>query len=169
MQTGVDPYKILGLAHGAGDAEIHAAYRAAVRRTHPDAGGSAQAFEAVQSAYEQLRDPAARRAREPRTSAGAAGAGGHASAGPDHGAAAAAAAADRRAASAAMEDLLEQSRRLEEQARRLAGMTARRNPDDADADPKDSVGAVLRDAGAQLREVAGEGARELRRIVRRMR
>jgi len=39
-------------------AAIHAAYRAAVRRTHPDAGGSATDFEDVQEAYELLRDPA---------------------------------------------------------------------------------------------------------------
>jgi hypothetical protein len=34
-------------------------------------------------------------------------------------------------------------------------------------EPGDSVGAVLRDAGAQLRDVADEGARELRRFIRK--
>ena len=61
MHAGVDPYAVLGAARGADDAAIHAAYRDAVRRTHPDAGGSAAAFEAVQEAYEVLRDPARRR------------------------------------------------------------------------------------------------------------
>ncbi len=32
---------------------VVAAYRAAVKRTHPDAGGSAEAFQRVQRAYEQ--------------------------------------------------------------------------------------------------------------------
>ena len=87
------------------DAHIHAAYREAVRRTHPDAGGSATAFEAVQEAYETLRDPAGRRAwstpaPEPRARP----------------------ATTTRAATASMEDLLAESERLEDEARRLAGM-----------------------------------------------
>ena len=54
MRAGKDPYVVLGVPRGAGDAQIHAAYRSAVRRTHPDAGGSSGAFEDVQEAYEEL-------------------------------------------------------------------------------------------------------------------
>ena len=113
MQAGADPYAVLGVARGADEAQIHAAYRDAVRRTHPDAGGSAAAFEAVQEAYETLRDPARRRTwdatatpppRPPRARPAGAATG---------------------SASSRMEDLLAESRRLEDEARRLAGMAPR--------------------------------------------
>lgn len=157
MHAGADPYAVLGVPRGADDAQIHAAYRDAVRRTHPDAGGSAAAFEAVQEAYEALRDPARRRAwgatpqpAPPRPSARPAS-------------------ADMRSASARMEDLLAESRRLEDEARRLAGMAPREGGSASGADGSaDSVAAILRDAGEQLREVAGEGARELGRRLRRV-
>jgi len=167
MHTGADPYAVLGVPRGASDADIHAAYRAAVRRTHPDAGGSAQAFEAVQDAYEALRDPARRPGRQ--AGAGARPASGRrpASGGADR--PPAPPPADRRAASAAMEDLLAEAARLEEEARRLAGTAAPRAGARSDTEPQDSIGAVLRDAGTQLRDVAGEGIRELRRIARRLR
>jgi curved DNA-binding protein CbpA len=123
-----------------------------VRRTHPDAGGSAVAFEDVQEAYETLRDPAKRRLWDagptrPRPRATA----------PDAG-----------SARSRMEDLLAESERLEDEARRLAGLPPRdrATADAADASG-DSVAAILRDAGAQLRAVVDEGARELRRRVRR--
>ncbi len=153
MRGGVDPYVVLGVARRADEAEIHAAYRDAVRRTHPDAGGSAAAFEAVQEAYEVLRDPARRRVWDAE------------SARPR----AAPTAANSGSSSGRMEDLLAESRRLEDEARRLAGMPPRHGGTDAPADESgDSVAAILRDAGQQLREVAGEGARELRRRVRRL-
>jgi len=153
MSSGADPYEVLGVKRGASEPEIHAAYRDAVRRTHPDAGGSSAAFEAVQDAYDTLRDPA-RRARlgsepvtpvRPRASA------------PD---------ADR--ARRNMEDLLAESRRLEDEARRLAGLPPRYSrPEPGDPEPEDSFGAVLRDAGTQLRDAADQGSRELRKLVRR--
>jgi curved DNA-binding protein CbpA len=136
------------VSRGADDAQIHAAYRAAVRRTHPDAGGSSAAFEEVQAAYEQLRDPAKRAASQPRVP-------------PRARTRPAPAQAPGRSA---MEDLLAESKRLEDEARKLAGMSSR---DDGDAEPTDSVGDVLRDAGAQLRDAADEGVRELRRFIRR--
>ncbi len=153
MHAAVDPYAVLGLARDADQAAIHAAYRAAVRRTHPDAGGSANAFEDVQEAYELLRDPARRRAWEaarprsqPRPSVPT----------------------PPSASRAAMEDLLAESRRLEDEARRLAGLRPRYgDPASPEPESQDSVAAILRDAGEQLREVAGEGARELRRRIRR--
>ena len=50
-----DPYKVLGIAHSATDAEIRAAYRRQVQLHHPDHnGGSAEStrrFEQVQEAY----------------------------------------------------------------------------------------------------------------------
>jgi curved DNA-binding protein CbpA len=141
-----DPYAVLGVPRGASEAEIHAAYRAAVRRTHPDAGGSSAAFEAVQDAYEVLRDPARRTAAD----AGSA----RARARPRPSA----------AHSQSMEDLLAEAQRLEDEARRLAGMAARHSDGE---ESTDSVGAILRDAGTQLREAADEGVRELRRFIRR--
>lgn len=63
-----------------------------------------------------------------------------------------------------MEELLAESRRLEDEARRLAGMASRYS---GEQEPTDSVGAILRDAGTQLRDVADEGVRELRKFIRR--
>ena len=152
-----DPYAVLGVKRGASEAQIHAAYRAAVRHAHPDGGGSSAAFEAVQEAYETLRDPAARarfdsdpvrpRPRpRPRPSAPPVDA-----------------AESRRR----MEDLLAESRRLEDEARRLAGLPPHYEEPAPGEEAQDSIGAVLRDAGTQLIDAAGEGARELRRILRR--
>ncbi len=147
MPAAGDPYAVLGVPRDAGDAEIHAAYRRAVRRTHPDAGGSSDAFESVQAAYEVLRDPARRAAWRAPPAATA-----RPRPAPAH------------SASASMEDLLAHSRRLEDEARRLAGMAARgAHPDES----TDSVAQVLRDAGEQLRDAADEGARGLRRFIRR--
>ncbi|MFM2416658.1 MAG: hypothetical protein RL385_1381 [Pseudomonadota bacterium] len=44
----------LGVEPGAGLQEIRAAYRKRALETHPDQGGDAEAFRAVQSAYERL-------------------------------------------------------------------------------------------------------------------
>jgi curved DNA-binding protein CbpA len=152
-----DPYGVLGVKRGASEEQIHAAYRDAVRRTHPDAGGSAAAFEAVQEAYETLRDPTARarfeRAREPAR--------------PQPPRRAAAPPVDAAATRRRMEDLLAESRRLEDEARRLAGMPPRYEEPAPGEQAEDSIGAVLRDAGTQLIDAAGEGARELRRVLRR--
>ena len=152
-----DPYAVLGVKRGATEAQIHTAYRDAVRRTHPDAGGSATAFEAVQEAYETLRDPAARarfeRQREPSP--------------PPPPRAASAPPVDAAETRRRMEDLLEESQRLEDEARRLAGLPPRYEDPAPGEEAEDSIGAVLRDAGTQLIDAAGEGARELRRILRR--
>ncbi|HEY5198890.1 MAG TPA: DnaJ domain-containing protein [Solirubrobacteraceae bacterium] len=167
MAGGVDPYAVLGVRPGAGQAEIHAAYRAAVRRTHPDAGGSAAAFEAVQEAYETLRDT-----RQPSTGGAGAPGAGQSRERPDPARRTTRPAAGdppTGAASSRMEALLAESRRLEDEARRLAGLPPRerdrRSPDDG---PGDSAGAILRDARDQLREAADIGARELRRRIRRL-
>jgi len=153
-----DPHLVLGVPRDADQAAIHAAYRRAVRRTHPDAGGSADAFDAVQVAYEKLRDSTVRgapaapprrgseppppRAPSPRKSPVAGG---------------------------TVEDLLADSHRLEDEARRLAGLPPRhrRAPSPA-GDHEDSLAAILRDTGQQLRGTVTDGARELRRRARRL-
>lgn len=153
MERATDPYAVLGVARDADQATIHTAYRVAVRRTHPDAGGSAAAFEAVQEAYDLLADPARRRAWDA-----------HAVRPPPS------ASSRPKPAGSPIEDLLAESRRLEDEARKLAGLPPRsRGPDSPTAEPPDSVAAIVRDAGQQLRDLAGTGARELRRRLRGMR
>jgi curved DNA-binding protein CbpA len=49
-------YEILGILVDAKEAEIRAAYVAKVKETHPDAGGSSEAFNEVVLAYEILSD-----------------------------------------------------------------------------------------------------------------
>lgn len=67
-----DPYEILGLAPGAGDAEIKAAYRKLAKQYHPDAqtggepggepgnAGAQARFQEVTAAYNLLKDAGAR-------------------------------------------------------------------------------------------------------------
>lgn len=52
-----DPYVVLGVARDADARELSRAFRQALRRTHPDMGGSAEAFAAVQAAWRLLGDP----------------------------------------------------------------------------------------------------------------
>ncbi|CAO5156431.1 J domain-containing protein [Frankia sp. AiPs1] len=53
-------YEVLGIAPDASAEQIRHAYRAAARRTHPDAGGRPAAFARVRVAYDVLGDPARR-------------------------------------------------------------------------------------------------------------
>ena len=154
MPAPSDPYAVLGVRRGASEAEIHAAYRAAVRRTHPDAGGDASAFESVQEAYDVLRGQAPRPGAAAQT--------------PLRARPHAAGAPDAHTARANMEDLLAEAQRLEDEARRLAGLPRRYEQQQAGEEQQDSFGAVLRDAGEQLRDAAEEGAKEVRRFLRRM-
>ena len=55
--TDVDYYGVLGVATTASLREIRKAYKAHVRRVHPDKRGEAATFNAVQMAYEILSDP----------------------------------------------------------------------------------------------------------------
>ncbi|MFA9517465.1 ferredoxin Fer [Halopenitus sp. H-Gu1] len=48
------PYEVLGVDPDADDGEIERAYRRRVLETHPDHGGSAEAFQAVKTAYEAI-------------------------------------------------------------------------------------------------------------------
>ncbi len=61
-----DPYRVLGVAPTATDAEIAGAYRKLVRHLHPDAdaGADPHALEQVLAAYKLLRDPEHRAAHD---------------------------------------------------------------------------------------------------------
>lgn len=48
----MDPFALLGVPPQASPAEIKAAYRAAARTRHPDAGGDEQSFQELSSALE---------------------------------------------------------------------------------------------------------------------
>lgn len=58
----VDHYARLGLARHATSREVAAAFRRLARLHHPDVGGSADEFAALEEAYRVLRDPASRAA-----------------------------------------------------------------------------------------------------------
>ncbi len=68
---GAEPslYDVLGVAPGATAEQLRHAYRAAARRTHPDAGGSAPAFAQVNVAYRVLADVGLRRQYDQRLAA----------------------------------------------------------------------------------------------------
>ena len=53
-------YEVLGVAATANHDELRRAYRRRLRQTHPDTGGVAREFTAVQLAWEQVGTPAAR-------------------------------------------------------------------------------------------------------------
>ena len=74
----VDPYAVLGVSQTATAAEIKAAYRALVKRHHPDAGGDDQRILALNAAWEVLGDGERRRRydAEHHPRAGAMGGGG---------------------------------------------------------------------------------------------
>jgi curved DNA-binding protein CbpA len=61
MRPAHDLYGELGIRADATAAEIDRAYRRRARAVHPDAGGSAEAFQALSRAYEILSDPERRR------------------------------------------------------------------------------------------------------------
>jgi Ca-activated chloride channel family protein len=65
--TEKDPYDVLGISMGATQEEIKGAYRALVRRYHPDSSSedaSTERFQEIHVAYEVLSDPERRRAHD---------------------------------------------------------------------------------------------------------
>jgi len=65
VDRNTDLYELLGVAPEAHFEEIKSAYRAMVRRTHPDSNGGnghTELFKRVRQAYETLSDPQARSA-----------------------------------------------------------------------------------------------------------
>jgi molecular chaperone DnaJ len=68
-----DPYQVLGVAATASAAEIKAAYRALVKRHHPDAGGDDQTILALNAAWEVLGDTQRRAEHDLRSGTGSAG------------------------------------------------------------------------------------------------
>jgi curved DNA-binding protein CbpA len=150
-----DPYAVLGVPRNADGPAIHAAYRRAVRQTHPDAGGSAAAFEAVQDAYEALRDPARRAAHERN----------HSPRRPPPPPPQAPPRVEPDARSAA--DLRAESQRLENEAREMAGLPPRDYDGETAGGTGDSFAAIIDDAGKQIGDIAQAASRELRRRLRR--
>lgn len=65
--AGLDPYEILGVSPDASTDEIRRAYRQRARETHPDHGGNPDEFQAVQMAWEVLRDGEPTRTRRRQT------------------------------------------------------------------------------------------------------
>ncbi|CAE7936523.1 DNAJ1 [Symbiodinium sp. KB8] len=57
-------YTALGVSVSAGEADIRSAYRRRALATHPDKGGSAEAFRLVVKAFETLADPRRRAAHD---------------------------------------------------------------------------------------------------------
>ncbi|NQX10684.1 DnaJ domain-containing protein [Microbacteriaceae bacterium VKM Ac-2855] len=55
------PYEVLGVPASASDDELRRAYRRLLRETHPDTGGEAGRFHAVQLAWERIGSADARR------------------------------------------------------------------------------------------------------------
>ena len=54
MPAGRDPFRVLALPYDAGPDDVRRAFRRRAHETHPDRGGSADAFHAVRDAYRAL-------------------------------------------------------------------------------------------------------------------
>src|SRR5690554_892665 len=67
------PYEVLGVTPDASEDELKRAYRLALRKAHPDAGGTAAHFNQVQAAWQRVGETAKRaaydRARPPSSPA----------------------------------------------------------------------------------------------------
>jgi curved DNA-binding protein CbpA len=180
MAPSPDPYRTLGVARSATDAEIRAAYRRLVQLHHPDHNGgsvdSARRFEAVQDAYAEVRrlraaggpgaagggasGPAAGRGAAGRSAAGSAAgrsAAGSAAGGTDPHLDARLAAMEQELARAreAREVAAREARRATEQTIRDVRAMAGDRPSDEDLGyykTEDSFSRILDDAAAELGE-----------------
>ena len=63
VERPLSAHAVLGIEPGASSTEIRAAYKRRALATHPDQGGSDEAFCAVQRAYEKLNGTSGRRGR----------------------------------------------------------------------------------------------------------
>ena len=61
--SGDDYYSLLGVERSASGAELRKAYLKLALRLHPDKGGDAAQFQAVQNAYSVLKEPEQRARR----------------------------------------------------------------------------------------------------------
>jgi hypothetical protein len=68
-----NPYDVLGVSPTVSDDELKRAYRLRLRTAHPDIGGSAEQFQAVQQAWERVGNPASRYAYDSGADVGAGG------------------------------------------------------------------------------------------------
>jgi len=66
-----NPYEVLGVGPTASDHALKKAYRTRLRHVHPDTGGSAEQFQAVQRAWRLVGTPAARYAYDSGADSGA--------------------------------------------------------------------------------------------------
>jgi hypothetical protein len=74
MPAPKSPYEILEVSPTATTEELRKGYRRALRRAHPDTGGTAVHFHAVQAAWEQVGTPGDRASYDRRAAARATGA-----------------------------------------------------------------------------------------------
>ena len=167
MAPSPDPYRTLGVARSATDAEIRAAYRRLVQLHHPDHNGgsveSARRFEEVQEAYAEVR-----RLRGAGGGAAGSGAGAPSSAGSADAAGSATAGSDPNldARLAKMEEELKRAREARDRAaaaarqateqtiRDVRAMAGQRASDEDLGYVKtdDSFSQILDDAAAELSE-----------------
>jgi hypothetical protein len=75
------PYEVLGVSPSVTDEELRRAYRRKLRQAHPDVGGSAASFHAVQVAWERIGSPESRAAYDGARYSDPVSAGGPSSAG----------------------------------------------------------------------------------------
>jgi curved DNA-binding protein CbpA len=177
MTPSPDPYRTLGVAASATDAELRAAYRRLVQLHHPDHNGgsveSARRFEEVQEAYAEVRRlraagvgaeasgargataGAARRAAGDSARTGRPRPGPAPSGDPEVDARIAAMEAELRSARASRERAAREARRATEQTIREMRDMAGKRPSDEDlgyVTTTDSFSQILDDAAAELSE-----------------
>jgi multidrug efflux pump subunit AcrA (membrane-fusion protein) len=158
MTRSPDPYKTLGIARSATDAELRAAYRRLVQLHHPDHNGgsaeSARRFEAVQEAYAEVRRLRTSGGRGPSARPGSAPSGD-----PDLDARVAAMEQELKTARAARERAAREARQATEQTIRDVREMAGERPTDEELGyytTTDSFSKILDDAASELAQRVSE-------------